>query len=87
MCSCSQTMMRDSMVEFAVFFCSRVPDFIDKLLVPFIEHLPISKEDCLALAMTFDNFSDPHEFSKIFVDFCNDVAFLLDGKEIPRNTD
>lgn len=86
MCSCSQTMMRDSMIEFAVFFCSRVPDFIDKLLIPFIQRLPISKEDCHALAMTFDNFSDPHEFSKIFVDFCNDVAYLLDGKEIPKDT-
>ncbi|KAH0790650.1 Importin-beta N-terminal domain containing protein [Histomonas meleagridis] len=81
MCSCSHYMMRDSMVEFAVFFCSMVPDFTDKLLIPFIQQLPIQPMDKEILAKSFCRSFDIDEFRQIFVEFCDDVAYLMGDRE------
>ncbi|OHS97007.1 Importin-beta N-terminal domain containing protein [Tritrichomonas foetus] len=77
MCKCSNTMMRESMVEFAVFFCAVAPDFRDMLLIPFIQQLPITESDRAILAQSFNSFRNELEFKKIFVDFCDDVSYLL----------
>jgi hypothetical protein len=74
---CGNTMMRDSLVDFAVFFCDSAPDFYESLLVPFINELPVSPADCASLVAEFESFQNETEFKKIFIDFCDDVAYLL----------
>jgi hypothetical protein len=70
-------MMREGLIDFAVFFCACAPDFYQSLLVPFIQHLPVSPDDCQALIATFEQFQSESEFKKLFVDFCDNVAYLL----------
>jgi hypothetical protein len=77
LCQCSNSMMRDTWIEFAVFFCEYAPDFYPSLLVPFIQHLPVSPSDRRSLFALFDRFDSSNEFKKVFVGFCDDVAYLL----------
>jgi hypothetical protein len=77
LCACSNTMMRDHMVDFVVFFCAAAPNFRETLLVPFIEHLPVRPDDSAALIGCFAAFQTESDFKKLFVDFCDDVAYLL----------
>jgi hypothetical protein len=74
---CGNTMMRDSLVNFAVFFCGSAPDFYESLLVPFINELPVSPAESAILVAEFESFQNEREFQKIFIDFCDDVAYLL----------
>jgi hypothetical protein len=74
---CGNTLMRDSLVNFAVFFCESAPDFYESLLVPFINDLPVSPADCAILVAEFESFQNEMDFKKIFIDFCDDVAYFL----------
>lgn len=80
MCKCTNTMMRESMVDFAVFFCAVAPNFHDLLLIPFINQLTITQSDQAILAESFRSFRNELEFKKIYLDFCDDVSYLLIGK-------
>ena len=77
MCKCTNTAMRETMVDFAVFFCEVVPNFKDALLTPFIKELPIEDSDRSTLEQSFSLFRNELEFKKIFIDFCDDVSYLL----------
>lgn len=82
MCRCSQTMMRDQMVDFAVFFCAVAPDFKEMMLVPFIQQLPIEESDRETLVGLFSSFQNEIEFKKIFITFCDDVAYLTSRMDV-----
>ena len=82
MCKCTNTMMRESMVDFAVFFCAEAPDFHDLLLIPFIQQLPIASSDMEILEEMFDSFKNETELKRIFLDFCDDVSYLLIAKDV-----
>lgn len=85
MCNCTNTSMRESMVDFAVFFCKVAPDFHDLLLIPFINQLPVSESDMTILIQMFDNFKDDEKFKTIFLDFCDDVSYLMNADDIPTD--
>ena len=81
MCKCSHTMMREKIIFFVTFLCDNVPDFLDNLLYPFIKYLPIDINEQIILTNIFSNFTTESEFRKSYVDFCDDVSYLLIGKE------
>jgi len=81
MCKCTHTMMREKIVGFVVFMCGNAPDFVETLLYPFIRNIPVETSDQIALAEGFSSFQSESEFRKAFVDFCDNVAFLILGNE------
>lgn len=81
MCRCTQTALREHLIRFVVYMGNNAPNFMDNLLYPYIRALPVVEEDQVALAGLFANTTDEREFKVAFVNFCDDVAYLMMGNE------
>lgn len=73
--------MRDSMVDFATFICQNTPDFMQVLFVPFIQGLAVEDSDKEILLGMFAACNTADDFKTIFITFCNDIAYLFQGRE------
>lgn len=80
MCLCAHTSLRPTMSDLTVYFCQCTPNFLEELLLPFIDLIPIDNNEKQIIAPYFENYSDISEFRSRFGDFCDDIAYLLSGK-------
>lgn len=86
MCTNRHTTLRDCILEFMSMLYEQVPDFIEKIIFPYIRSLNVLESDQEVLAQHFQMLENRGDFSREFSAFCTDVAYLTMGtQDYPEN--